>query len=63
MTYAFVVPFEVLQQSLIEFLIGGLWAFDGAPVVADNLTVADQGSIPFGLLQFQIVFHGLDVAI
>jgi hypothetical protein len=61
--YVFVVFFKVLGEGFIKFFVSGLWASEGAPVVAEDLAVSDDGSIPLALLDFEVILQGLDVAL
>ena len=58
-TDRFVVFFKVLLHGFVEILITCFRTFYRAPVVANNFTISDESSLPFG---FRIIFHGSDVA-
>lgn len=54
-----VVLLEVLPVHPIELFIGGFWSFEGAPIVAEHLTVPDNRAIPLRLLYLEVVLHSI----
>ena len=55
----FVVFFKIFLHCFVEILIACFRAFYWAPVIANNFTISDESTFPFG---FRIIFHGSDVA-
>ena len=58
-----IVFFKVFPCSFVEIVIIGLRSLERTPVITQNFTVSDNGSVPLCFLDLKVVLHGIDVAV